>query len=79
MDIRENIKNNLYNLRVSNNLTQTDFGIIFDKKKTTVATWEQGKALPDVETLYRIATYFEKSMDFMYKDNTAYEDREDKH
>lgn len=69
-EIRLNIKNNITHLRVESGMTQTELGELLDKKKTTVATWEQGGALPDAPTLYRIATYFNKTMDYMYGNNS---------
>jgi transcriptional regulator with XRE-family HTH domain len=41
---------------------------IIDSKETTVASWEQGKSLPSVDMLYRLAKYYEKTMDYMYGD-----------
>lgn len=65
-DVRTVIKDRLISLRIESEKTQTDFGKIFDKSKTTVASWEQGLSLPDVATLYRIALYFNKSISYMY-------------
>lgn len=65
-EIRENIKNKLYELRIENDMTQTEFGNLTGKKKTTVASWEQGKTLPDVASLYQYAKIFNKTMDYMY-------------
>lgn len=70
-EIKENIRTNLYNLRIEYKLTQTDFGKIVDKKKTTVATWESGRSLPDLSTLFMLSRYFNKSMDYMYSDNNT--------
>lgn len=66
-EIKSNIQQNIIALRVEGHMTQTELGDILGKKKTTVATWEQGKAMPDAPTLYRIAAYFNKSMDYMYE------------
>lgn len=67
MDVKDNIRINLTRLRKENGLTQTDVGMIVDKKKTTVASWEQGKSLPDAETLYRLSVYYHKTLNYMYK------------
>ena len=41
---------------------------IIDSKETTVASWEQGKSLPSIDMLYRLAKYYNKTMDYMYGD-----------
>ena len=66
LNMRDTIKNTLIELRVANNLTQTDVGKVVGKSKTAVASWEQGLSLPDPVTLYRLAKYYGKSMDYMY-------------
>ena len=67
--LRNNIRENLINLRISNKLTQEDVGNVVDKKFTTVASWEQGKSLPDLQTLYRLSLYYKKSMEYFYENN----------
>ena len=47
-------------------MTQTDVGKIVGKSKTAVASWEQGASMPDIVTLHRLATYYEKTIEFMY-------------
>lgn len=64
--LRENIRKNLIYLRIINGLTQTDVAEIVGKKKTTVATWEQGKSLPDLQTLYRLSIYYGKELEYFY-------------
>ena len=68
--IRENIRQILINLRIEHELTQTDVGKIVGKSKTAVASWEQGLSLPDAATLYRLASYYHKTMNFMYGDES---------
>ena len=68
-NIRQNIKENLYDLRVQTGLTQQDVAVIVEKSPKTVASWEQGISLPDPTTLYRLAMYYQKTMDYMYNKN----------
>lgn len=70
-EIRENIQTNLTELRKQNNLTQADIANITGKAITTVATWEQGKTLPDAYTLFRLAKRYNVSMDYMYEDHSG--------
>lgn len=66
--IREIIKNRLIECRKLNNLSQTEVGKIVGKSKNAVASWEQGLSLPDLITLYQLANYYGKSLDYMYGD-----------
>ena len=66
MELRDKIRVILIELRASNQLTQTEVGKIVGKSKTAVASWEQGLSLPDAVTLYKLATYYGKTMDYMY-------------
>ena len=67
LEMRDILKNNLIDLRVEKGLTQTDVGLVVGKSKTAVASWEQGLYLPDPVTLYRLATYYNKTMDYLYQ------------
>ena len=49
-EIRKTIQNRLIECRKEKGLTQTEVGELVDKKKTTVASWEGGKSLPDADT-----------------------------
>lgn len=64
--IREAVRKRLIQVRKDNNLTQTEFGKLFDKSKTTVGSWEEGLSLPDVQTLYRIAQHFGEGLGYMF-------------
>ena len=64
--IIETIRKNLIQCRLDANLTQKQVGEIVGKKPTTVATWEQGKTMPDIETLYHLTKYYGKTLNFMY-------------
>lgn len=67
--LRNNIRENLIDMRNAHNLTQEDVGKLVDKKFTTVASWEQGKSLPDLQTLYRLSLYYKKSMEYFYEND----------
>lgn len=67
-EIRNDIRQTLIKLRKENGLTQEDIAILVEKKPTTVASWEQGLSLPNVQTLYRLAEYYKKSLEYMYGD-----------
>jgi transcriptional regulator with XRE-family HTH domain len=64
--IRESIRKRLIQCRTENNLTQTEIGKVVGKSKNAVASWEQGLSLPDIMTLYRLAVFYERSLEYMY-------------
>lgn len=73
-EMRENIKNNLIDLRVEHNLTQSKLAEIIEKSPNAVASWEQGLSLPDVTTLYRLSLYYNVIMEYFYKNNKGGDD-----
>ena len=64
--IKDTVRKNLIKCREEKGITQTELGIIVGKSKTAVASWEQGRAMPDIEMLYRLATYYQKTIAYMY-------------
>lgn len=64
--MREIIRNRLIECRREHNLSQIEVGKIVGKSKNAVGSWEQGLSLPDLVTLYRLAKYYEKSLEYMY-------------
>jgi len=66
IEIRTNIMKVLIECRKEKSLTQEQLADAFDLKPTTVASWEQGKSLPSPQMLYRLATYYKKTMNYMY-------------
>ena len=65
-EINTIIRKRLIQCRKEANLTQKDVGEIVGKKPTTVATWEQGITMPDIETLYRLTKYYGKTLKYMF-------------
>lgn len=66
MFIRKSISRALIERRKERGLTQTEVGAVVGCGKTTYATWEQCRSMPDVNTLYRLAQYYGVTMDEMY-------------
>lgn len=59
------MKNNLKKLRLQNNLTQEDLAKIINKSSVAYGYYESGRNEPDIETLKKIADYFDVSLDFL--------------
>jgi transcriptional regulator with XRE-family HTH domain len=66
IEIRTHITNVLIECRKEKNITQAELAKVFDLKPTTVASWEQGKSLPSIAMLYRLAAYYKKTIGYMY-------------
>ena len=64
--LREAIKDRLIECRKARKLSQTEVGQIVGKSKNAVGSWEQGLSLPDLVTLYRLATYYQKTLEYRY-------------
>lgn len=64
--IRQDIRDTLIECRKEKGVTQLELAVAIDKKATTIASWEQGLSLPNPQTLYRLAQYYNKSLSYMY-------------
>lgn len=64
--LKDTVRQILIECRKERNMTQTDVGKVVGKSKTAVASWEQGASMPDIVTLHRLATYYEKTIEYMY-------------
>ncbi len=57
------IGKNIRKIRMSKKLTQTEFAELFDLKRTAVGSYEEGRAEPKIDTLIKIADYFNLTID----------------
>lgn len=64
--IRTNVMNALIECRREKDITQAELAKALNLKPTTIASWEQGKSLPNIQTLYRLASYYKKTIGYMY-------------
>ena len=55
----------LKELRIESGLSQRKFGEIFGVCNQTVSFWETGSREPDLDTIVKIADYFEVSIDYL--------------
>ena len=63
--LRDIVRKRLIQCRTENKMTQTEVGAVVGKTKNAVASWEQGLSLPDIVTLYRLANYYERTLEYM--------------
>ena len=62
-EIKQILSKNLVALRKSRKLTQSELAEKLSYSDKTVSKWENGDAVPDVETLVMISSFYEVSMD----------------
>lgn len=63
LNIKNNISQNLIYLRKNQKLTQGEFAEKISYSDKTISKWENGDAIPDVETLNLIAQFYNVSID----------------
>lgn len=63
IDIKNTLSQNLIFLRKSKKLTQGELAEKINYSDKTISKWENGDALPDIETLYLIAQFYEVTID----------------
>jgi len=68
--LRTLIQNRIKDCRNEIGITQTELGKLIGKSKTGVAAWEQGDSLPSPDELYQLAKIFNKSINYMYGEDT---------
>jgi len=76
--IKENISNNIANLRKAKGLSQAELGEVLSYSDKAVSKWERCESLPDIDTLVSIAQYFNVDINFLIKkhDNISKEFKE---
>lgn len=60
-----NLPDRIKSLRLSANMTQTEFGEKFGIVKSTVSLYESGKSTPNDEIKKQICDYFDISLDYL--------------
>lgn len=64
---KNNLPNNLYELRKGSNLSQEDFAEKLGVSRQAVSKWERGEAYPDTENLIAISEMFSVTIDEMLR------------
>lgn len=69
--IRNIVAENLGELRKARGLTQIQLAEIMGYSDKSVSKWERGDAIPDIETLYNLASYYGVTIDDLCSDGMA--------
>ncbi len=64
MEIRENIANNIVELRKKNHWTQAELAEKINYSDKAVSKWERGEAVPEIETMVALANLFNVTVDY---------------
>ena len=48
------------NIRISNNLKQSELADILHISEKTISSWENDRTTPDLNMIYKISNYFKK-------------------
>jgi len=64
-NVKSIVAKNLVLLRKANNLTQSAVANELNYSDKSVSKWERGEALPDLETLVRLASFYGVTLDFL--------------
>ena len=71
MEIRENIANNIVELRKKNHWTQAELAEKINYSDKAVSKWERGEAVPEIETLAALASLFNVTVDYFLHEDKA--------
>lgn len=66
--LRKIIGSNLAELRKERKITQLELAEMFGYTDKAVSKWEKGDTLPDVETLYQLASFYGVTLDYLTND-----------
>lgn len=69
MELREIVAKNICDLRKIYKMTQAELAEKLNYSDKAVSKWERAEALPDVETVKKIADLFDVSVDCLLKEN----------
>ena len=64
-NIKENIAYNITELRKAKNISQAELGNVLSYSDKTISKWERCESMPDIETLLKIASYFDVDLNFL--------------
>lgn len=72
-NLKKTIGKNLANLRKERKLTQLDIAEMYGYSDKAVSKREKGDTLPDVETLYQLASFYGVTLDYLTVENKVVE------
>lgn len=68
-DVNKVLSDNLTKLRKNKKLTQLELAEKFNFSDKTISKWESGESLPNIETLYKLSTFYGIKLDDLMDEN----------
>ena len=68
-DNMESLGEKIKNIRISNNLKQSELADILHISEKTISSWENDRTTPDLNMIYKISNYFKKSFYYLISDD----------
>ena len=65
----ESLGEKIKNIRISNNLKQSELADILHISEKTISSWENDRTTPDLNMIYKISHYFKKSFYYLISDD----------
>ncbi len=65
----EGLGEKIKNIRISNNLKQSELADILHISEKTISSWENDRTTPDLNMIYKISNYFKKSFYYLISDD----------
>ena len=65
----ESLGEKIKNIRISNNLKQSELAYILHISEKTISSWENDRTTPDLNMIYKISNYFKKSFYYLISDD----------
>lgn len=69
-ELKRNVAQNIFFLRSSNNLTQSELGEKLNYSDKAISKWERAEGLPDAYVLTRLSEIFGVSVDYLLSEHT---------
>jgi len=65
----ESLGEKIKDIRLSNNLKQSELADILHISEKTISSWENNRTTPDLNMIYKISNYFKKSFYYLISDD----------
>lgn len=65
----ESLGEKIKDIRLSNNLKQSELANILHISEKTISSWENNRTTPDLNMIYKISNYFKKSFYYLISDD----------
>lgn len=75
-NVQDNLINNMIALRRARGLTQIELGEKINYSDKTISKWEKGDSCPNVEAVYRLAKFYDVTVDDLLSEDFTHDSAE---